>query len=154
MLSLPESLPPAPKAPAMHTESREQIARRLAASPAFDWLPGMLAVVPAASDGATGYVYRITEGTGPINAAAAFPDLSDGATRGALLDLVRAAYGDPTICPYRAADAWEVYCEAPEDSPIEAFGWPLSFDHAEEGPALALALILRPAMDAPPAEEG
>lgn len=139
----------------MHTESAEQIARRLAASPAFDWLPGMLAVVPADDDDdddSTGYVSRIVEGSGPVNAAA-FPDLSDGATRGALLDLVRAAYGDPTICPYRAAEVWEVYCEAPEDSPIEAFGWPLSFDHAEEGPALALALILRPAMDAKPEPE-
>lgn len=138
----------------MHNETREQIGRRLASAELFEWLPGMLAIVPPASDGATGYVYRVTEGTGPINAAAAFPDLSDGATRGALLDLVRAAYADPTICPYRAGDTWEVYCEPPEDSPVEAFGWPLSFDHSDEGAALALALIMRPAMDAPPAEEG
>ena len=138
----------------MHTESRDDIARRLASAELFDWLPGMLAVIPAASDGATGYVYRVTEGTGPINAATAFPDLSDGATRGALLDLVRAAYADPTICPYRAGDTWEVYCDAPDDSPIEDYGWPITFDHSDEGAALALALIMRPAMDAPPAEEG
>ena len=138
----------------MHNSSPEDIAAILTRAAGFDWLPGMLAVIPAASDGATGYVYRITEGTGPINAAAAFPDLSDGATRGALLDLVRVAYADPTICPYRASDTWEVYCEPPEDSPVNASGWPLSFDHASEGAALALALIARETLDAPVDGEG
>lgn len=138
----------------MHNESREQIARRLTSAELFEWLPGMLAIVPPASDGATGYIYRVVVARGLFNPDRAFPDLSDGATRGALLDLVRVAYADPTICPYRAGDTWEVYCEPPDDSPVETFGWPLSFEHSDEGAALALALIMRPAMDAGRAEEG
>lgn len=137
----------------MQTETREQIARRLASAELFEWLPGMLAIVPPASDGATGYVYRVTESSGPVNPDRAFPDLSDGATRGALLDLVRVAYANPTICPYRAGEAWEVYCDIPEDSPFPDYGWPVTFDHSDEGAALALALISRPSLDAEPEGE-
>ena len=134
----------------MHTESRDDIARRLASAELFDWLPGMLAALPPEAGGGA---LRYTENSEPLPLGA-FPDLSDGATRGALLDLVRAAYADPTICPYRAGDTWEVYCDAPDDSPIEDYGWPITFDHSDEGAALALALISRPSLDAPPAEEG
>jgi len=110
-----------------------EIAAALAASPAFDWIPGMLAILPEG-----GTVQRVTE-TGAIPVAGAFPDLTDGATRGALLDLVRAAWADPTICPYRVSDlTWEVYSEASEDL---GDTWPVTFDHPEEGGALALALI-------------
>ena len=110
-----------------------ELAAALAASPAFDWLPGMLAIL---ADGIT--VQRVTE-TGAIPPAGAIPDLSDGATRGALLDLVRAAFADPTICPFRVAETtWEVYSEASEEG---GDAWPVTFDHPEEGGALALALL-------------
>jgi hypothetical protein len=57
----------------------------------------MLAIVPPANDGATGYAVRLIEGTGPVNSARAFPDLADPATLGALLGLVREAEGDPSL---------------------------------------------------------
>ena len=110
-----------------------EIAAALAACPAFDWIPGMLAILPEGHA-----VQRVTE-TGAIPTAGAIPDLSDGATRGALLDLVRAAWADPTICPYRVSDStWEVYSEASEE---QGDTWPVTFDHPEEGAALALALL-------------
>ena len=49
----------------------------------------MLAIVPPANDGATGYLVRVTEGTGPVNLGRAFPELTDPATLGCLLALVR-----------------------------------------------------------------
>ena len=67
--------------------------RRAVACPRFRWSPGMLAIVPPANDGATGYTVRIIEGTGPVNSARAFPDLADAATLGALLGLVREEWG-------------------------------------------------------------
>lgn len=67
--------------------------RRAVACPRFRWSPGMLAIVPPANDGATGYTVRIIEGTGPVNSARAFPNLADAATLGALLGLVREEWG-------------------------------------------------------------
>lgn len=67
--------------------------RRAVACPRFRWSPGMLAIVPPANDGATGYTVRIIEGSGPVNSARAFPDLADAATLGALLGLVREEWG-------------------------------------------------------------
>jgi hypothetical protein len=115
-----------------------EIAANLAASPAFDWIPGMLAILPEDWQINGGTCLRVTE-TGAIPPAGAFPDLTDGATRGAILDLVRAAWADPTICPYRVSDqTWEVYSEASEEL---GDTWPVTFDHPEEGGALALALL-------------
>jgi len=57
----------------------------------------MLAIVPPANNGATGYFQRIAEGSGPVNSDRAFPDLADPATLGALLGLVREAEGDPSL---------------------------------------------------------
>ena len=87
----------------MHNaDTLAELGRRAVACPRFRWSPGMLAIVPPANDGATGYLVRITEGTGPVNSARAFPDLADAATLGALLGLVREAWGagafpDPTF---------------------------------------------------------
>lgn len=90
----------------------ETLGREAVACPLFRWTPGMLAVIPAPSDGATGYIVRITEGTGPVNSARAYPDFSDAATLGALLGLVREAEGDPTIfleCHPLGA-RWQAHC--------------------------------------------
>jgi hypothetical protein len=67
--------------------------RRAVDCPRFRWSPGMLAIVPPANDGATGYTVRLIEGSGPVNSARAFPDLADAATLGALLGLVREEWG-------------------------------------------------------------
>lgn len=67
--------------------TNDELALRLVALPQFRWLPGMLAIVPAAHDGATGYCYRLTEASGPVNSARAFPDLTDAATLGCMLAL-------------------------------------------------------------------
>ena len=74
-------------------EAFEHWGRRDAFCPRFRWIPGMLAIVPPANDGATGYTVRIIEGSGPVNSARAFPDLADPATLGALLGLVREEWG-------------------------------------------------------------
>ena len=116
-----------------------EIAAALAACPAFDWIPGMLAILPEGGEIKGAAVSRVTETQTIPLPAGAIPDLSDGATRGALLDLVRAAWADPTICPYRVSDStWEVYSEASEE---QGDTWPVTFDHPEEGAALALALL-------------
>jgi hypothetical protein len=72
--------------------------RRAVACPRFRWSPGMLAIVPPANDGATGYTVRIIEGSAPVNSARAFPNLADDATLGALLGLVREAWGGGVHC--------------------------------------------------------
>jgi hypothetical protein len=76
------------------------LGRRAVACRGWRWLPGMLTldglrvcrVEPEAAWHPQGSeeVWRFQAGT-------AIPDLSDGPTRGALLDLVREAWGDPTI---------------------------------------------------------
>ena len=78
-------------------EAFEHWGRRAAFCPRFRWSPGLLAIVPPANDGATGYTVRIIEGSGPVNSARAFPNLADAATLGALLGLVREAEGDPSL---------------------------------------------------------
>lgn len=127
-------------------QSLDTLAARLPDCPAFDWLPGMLAILPASAGGGA---LRVTEQSEAIPAGA-FPDLSDGATRGALLDLARAAYLDHTLSPYRTSAAWEIYCEAPEPETLRASAseTPEAFEHTEEGGAIALALLSAPSLSA------
>ncbi len=75
----------------------ETLGRRAVECKHWRWLPGMLAIVPAAHDGATGYCYRLTEASGPVNSARAYPDVTDAATRGCILELVRKAWADSTV---------------------------------------------------------
>ena len=66
-------------------------------------------MVPASHDGATGYCYRVTEGTGPINNALAYPNFADPVTLGGLVYLVREATGKPHLfCSYRREGFWGV----------------------------------------------
>jgi hypothetical protein len=75
----------------------------------WKWLAGMQAVVPATSNGATGYFYRVTEGTGPINNKLAYPNFADPVTVGALACLVREVTGKPWLfCTYREEGFWSV----------------------------------------------
>ena len=87
----------------------EVVGQRAAACPKWRWLAGMQAVVPAPHDGATGYHYRVTEGTGPINSKDAYPNFADPVTVGALAYLVREATGKPHLfCSYRQGGFWGV----------------------------------------------
>lgn len=87
----------------------ESVGRRAIACAKWRWIAGMQAGVPPASDGATGYFYRITEGTGPINSRFAYPDFSDPVTLGGLVYLVREASGKPHLfCSYRHEGFWGV----------------------------------------------
>jgi hypothetical protein len=87
----------------------EAVGRRATKCAKWKWVAGMQAVVPASSNGATGYLYRLTEGTGPINSALAYPDFSDAATLGCLVGLVREATGKPWLfCTYREEGFWSV----------------------------------------------
>ena len=73
----------------MNTET-EALAFRAIACPAWRWLPGMLYRQGAAEN-------RPIIATAPIIRGGGLPDLSDPATLGALLALVREAFGDPTL---------------------------------------------------------
>lgn len=91
----------------------EVLGRRAVAARRWRWLPGTLAVVPPARDGSTGYLNRITEGTGPVNSSKAYPDLSDPATLGCLVYLVREAWNNPTVTtarshPFSGGPPWVV----------------------------------------------
>ena len=87
----------------------EIVGQRAAACPKWKWLAGMQAMVPAPHDGATGYCYRVTEGTGPINNAVAYPNFADPVTLGGLVYLVREATGKPHLfCSYRREGFWGV----------------------------------------------
>jgi hypothetical protein len=94
----------------------------------------MLAIVPPANDGATGYYVRVIEGTGPVNSARAVPDLTDPATLGCLLALVRESWG---VCVHVAPDTgWHVRrAVLPNGSTIN-----LGIVEATEAAALVAAL--------------
>lgn len=80
--------------------TNEELGRRAVACQQWRWMPGML----ARYDGGQGW-YRVTDGYGlpvrhvPPNPRDAWPDLTDSATLGCLLALVREAWeGQFTVC--------------------------------------------------------
>ena len=68
----------------------ETLARRAVACKHWKWLPGMLYTQG-------GHGVRPVIATAPITQGGGLPDLSDPATLGCLLALVREAWGQPTI---------------------------------------------------------
>ena len=83
------------------------LARRAVACPRWRWMPGMLALDscneehPArVIDGRRSAVYEDTDGATHegVVSRSDVPDLTDPATLGCLLALVREAWGDPCIC--------------------------------------------------------
>lgn len=77
------------------TEDNIALAKRLVACKGWRWMPGM----------ADTWGGRVREGDG-IDRIKALPDLTDPATLGCLLALVREAWGDPKAY-VRAGRGWE-----------------------------------------------
>ena len=79
--------------------------RRAVACKGFRWMPGMLAALDGIGGDYRARVCRADNGLFwsdatplPYALASYVPDLSDPATLGCLLALVRKAWGDPTLC--------------------------------------------------------
>ena len=68
------------------------LAKRLVACKGWRWMPGMLAIVPRMTVGV-----RLSTGDELDEALVPLPDLTDPATLGCVLQLVRDAWGDHTI---------------------------------------------------------
>ncbi len=68
------------------------------------------------------------------------PDLTDAATVGCLLALVREVWNSSTMSTYYDAGGhWCVFIDPPTALQAKTYGWPLEFSHFVEGAALALA---------------
>ena len=112
-----------------HTEIMSDLSKRAVACAGWRWMPGMLSLPPQADrcqrDGQM-MVRRL-------------PDLTDPATVGCLLALVREAWGDDTACTAATREAsglrgWVMDAWEPQ-SPINAVG-----PYSTEAEALVAAL--------------
>lgn len=130
------------------TPDQIDLARRLVACPRWRWLPGMLWSIgpqPGWVRASTGRVLSAHEDGGPVRAPkSCLPDLTDPATAGCLLALVREAWGDTRLVA--------IYCEAAY--PGQSEGWAVQRadgrlpvageDHETEAAALVAALEAAP----------
>lgn len=78
------------------TPELEALGRRAVACKGFRWMPGM----------ADCWGGRVREGDG-LDRSSAFPDLTDPATLGCLLALVREAWGDPHASVWYDDEFWQ-----------------------------------------------
>ena len=76
-------------------ENLEELARRAVACKRWRWMPGMLAIMPEDRDGCI-WTERVSDDEWRP-AIGSIPDLTDPATLGCLLALVRKAHGDPQM---------------------------------------------------------
>lgn len=75
----------------------ESLCKRAKACPAFRWVGGMLVITPVKSD--IRVTYRINSEPAIIDGAH-YPNVTDPATVGGLLYLIREAVGDPSVGIY------------------------------------------------------
>jgi hypothetical protein len=75
----------------------ESLCKRAKACPAFRWVGGMLVITPVKSD--IRVTYRINVEPALIDGAH-YPNVTDPATAGGLLSLIREAVGDPSVGIY------------------------------------------------------
>ena len=138
------------------TEEMIALSRRALACKGFRWLPGMLWIVSRVAP-LEDYAGRIVEGARRAPSGPGLPDLTDPATLGCLLALVREAWRCPTVyvrqsTTRRQSDgviAWEV-CDLYLDAEAcRALGVPRegsvgSWGHGSEAEALVAALEAAP----------
>ena len=130
--------------------SMEDLARRAVACKRWRWMPGMKArtadskvpVLVCRTEGRTAVVLEGGHATavGWWSSARLLPDLTDPATLGCLLHLVREAWGDRTMSTM--TPKWEVWFVA--GAPGSASGGPIAKTEAE---ALVAALEAAPCTD-------
>ena len=84
------------------TEAQTALSRRVVACKGWRWMPGMmrLRATPTWSRDHLKGEGRVTDGGDPwvYEDWPVIPDVTDAATVGCLLALVREAWGDPTLC--------------------------------------------------------
>ena len=79
-----------------------ELSRRAVACKGWRWLPGMLAIIPRRTRGV-----RLSSGDELDEALSPMPDLTDPATLGCLLSLVRDAWDEPLAWVYYEHGATE-----------------------------------------------
>ena len=89
------------------TKEQIDLSRRVVVSPGWRWLPGMRAVGRRSFPKAW---FRLEESTPSLMGdwAVALPDLTDPATLGCVLALVREAWGDPYLCCVGDREGWRL----------------------------------------------
>jgi len=86
------------------TEAQVELAKRAVACRGWRWMPGMLALPP---EGMISTPARLTEESDwPHDVGLRLPDLTDPATLGCLLALVREAWGDSEMHMALGAKGW------------------------------------------------
>ena len=113
-------------------ENFEELGRRAVACPRWRWMPGMLAIMPARRTTTA----RVSD-VGWCSDESDRPDLTDPATLGCLLALVREVWGDPSVGIFRSALGQE-WCVLIQKGGLQGF-------HATtEAAALVAALEVAP----------
>jgi hypothetical protein len=91
------------------TDEMIALARRAVACKVWRWMPGMRWIVSRVAP-LEDYAGRIVDGGRRAPDGPGLPDLSDPATLGCLLALVREAHGDSTLCYSEGLNAgWKVW---------------------------------------------
>lgn len=94
-----------------------QLARRAVRCKNWSWEPGMLPILPGMGPMPRRDIYRpMTPGC--------VPDLTDPATIGAFMALIRRLYG----CPH----LWLSYCSDDYNGSLGGAGWFIAFDYADK----------------------